>query len=398
MIGSKDEEKTISEERRTVKMSVAINIEHAVKKYGDTTVIPDLSVSVKNGEFFTLLGPSGCGKTTLLRMIAGFNTVEGGYFKFNDRIINDMEPGKRDIGMVFQNYAIFPNMTVRKNVEFGLKYKNVPKEQRSKEADKFLKLVHVDQYADRMPERLSGGQQQRVALARALVIKPEVLLMDEPLSNLDAKLRVEMRTVIKNIQKDVGITTVYVTHDQEEAMAVSDRIAVMNKGVIQHCGEPKNIYLRPANLFVATFIGKSNVMEGRLLMKEGVCLLEFPGGYQVEVPAILKKERKNRPVTVSVRPEEFVLEPYSDTKRGQGIIATVQDHVFLGSNTHYFLKMENGETVEAMEESDMDSQIKAGSKVLLTVKAKKINVFDKETTDSLMEGVKNSVSAFPEKK
>ncbi|MGO4947045.1 ABC transporter ATP-binding protein [Blautia sp. Sow4_E7] len=378
-------------------MSVAINIEHAVKKYGDTTVIPDLSVSVKNGEFFTLLGPSGCGKTTLLRMIAGFNTVEGGYFKFNDRIINDMEPGKRDIGMVFQNYAIFPNMTVRKNVEFGLKYKNVPKEQRSKEADKFLKLVHVDQYADRMPERLSGGQQQRVALARALVIKPEVLLMDEPLSNLDAKLRVEMRTVIKNIQKDVGITTVYVTHDQEEAMAVSDRIAVMNKGVIQHCGEPKNIYLRPANLFVATFIGKSNVMEGRLLMKEGVCLLEFPGGYQVEVPAILKKERKNRPVTVSVRPEEFVLEPYSDTKRGQGIIATVQDHVFLGSNTHYFLKMENGETVEAMEESDMDSQIKAGSKVLLTVKEKKINVFDKETTDSLMEGVKNSVSAFPEK-
>ena len=378
-------------------MSVAINIEHAVKKYGDTTVIPDLSVSVKNGEFFTLLGPSGCGKTTLLRMIAGFNTVEGGYFKFNDRVINDMEPGKRDIGMVFQNYAIFPNMTVRKNVEFGLKYKNVPKEQRSKEADKFLKLVHVDQYADRMPERLSGGQQQRVALARALVIKPEVLLMDEPLSNLDAKLRVEMRTVIKNIQKDVGITTVYVTHDQEEAMAVSDRIAVMNKGVIQHCGEPKNIYLRPANLFVATFIGKSNVMEGRLLMKEGVCLLEFPGGYQVEVPAILKKERKNRPVTVSVRPEEFVLEPYSDTKRGQGIIATVQDHVFLGSNTHYFLKMENGETVEAMEESDMDSQIKAGSKVLLTVKAKKINVFDKETTDSLMEGVKNSVSAFPEK-
>ena len=378
-------------------MSVAINIEHAVKKYGDTTVIPDLSVSVKNGEFFTLLGPSGCGKTTLLRMIAGFNTVEGGYFKFNDKIINDMEPGKRDIGMVFQNYAIFPNMTVRKNVEFGLKYKNVPKEQRSKEADKFLKLGHVDQYADRMPERLSGGQQQRVALARALVIKPEVLLMDEPLSNLDAKLRVEMRTVIKNIQKDVGITTVYVTHDQEEAMAVSDRIAVMNKGVIQHCGEPKNIYLRPANLFVATFIGKSNVIEGKLVMKDGVCLLEFPGGYQVEVPAILKKEQKNRPVTVSVRPEEFVLEPYSDGKRGQGIIATVQDHVFLGSNTHYFLKMENGETVEAMEESDMDAQIKAGSKVLLTVKAKKINVFDKETTASLMEGVKNSVSAFPEK-
>ena len=200
-------------------MSVTITIQNAVKRYGNVTVIPDLSVTIRNGELFTLLGPSGCGKTTLLRMIAGFNTIEGGSFKFNNRLINDMEPGKRGIGMVFQNYAIFPNMTVRKNVEFGLKYKDMPKEQMRKQAQKFLELVHVDQYADRMPERLSGGQQQRVALARALVIQPDVLLMDEPLSNLDAKLRVEMRTVIKNIQKEVGITTVYVTHDQEEAMA-----------------------------------------------------------------------------------------------------------------------------------------------------------------------------------
>ena len=182
-------------------MSVAIDISHGLKKYGDTTVIPDLSLTVRNGEFFTLLGPSGCGKTTLLRMIAGFNSIEGGTFKFNDKVINDMEPGKRGIGMVFQNYAIFPNMTVRKNVEFGLKYKNIPKNQIREEADRFLKLVHVDQYADRMPEKLSGGQQQRVALASALVIKPDVLLMDEPLSNLDAKLRVEMRTVIREIQK-----------------------------------------------------------------------------------------------------------------------------------------------------------------------------------------------------
>lgn len=376
-------------------MSVAINIEHAVKKYGDTTVIPDLSVSVKNGEFFTLLGPSGCGKTTLLRMIAGFNSVEGGYFKFNDKIINDMEPGKRDIGMVFQNYAIFPNMTVRKNVEFGLKYKNVPKEERSKEADKFLKLVHVDQYADRMPERLSGGQQQRVALARALVIKPDVLLMDEPLSNLDAKLRVEMRTVIKNIQKDVGITTVYVTHDQEEAMAVSDRIAVMNKGVIQHCGEPKNIYLRPANLFVATFIGKSNVIDAKISMKNGKCMLEFPGGYQVYMQTIRKEEQKNRDVSISVRPEEFILHTYSEEKKNNGIVATVKDHVFLGSNTHYFMELENGDMVEAMEESDMDSQITSGSKVILTVKEKKINVFDKNSTVSLMDGVENFVYCPP---
>ena len=228
-------------------MSVTISIEHAVKKYGSLTVIPDLSVKIANGEFFTLLGPSGCGKTTLLRMVAGFNSIEGGSFRFNDKEINSMEPGKRGIGMVFQNYAIFPNLTVRKNVEFGLKYRNMPKSRMREEADKFMKLVHVDEYAERMPEQLSGGQQQRIALARALVIEPDVLLMDEPLSNLDAKLRVEMRTVIKRIQHEVGITTIYVTHDQEEALAISDRIAVMKDGVIHHCGRPDNIYQRPAD-------------------------------------------------------------------------------------------------------------------------------------------------------
>lgn len=199
-------------------MSVAINIKHAKKAYGENVIIPNLSLTIKPGEFFTLLGPSGCGKTTLLRMIAGFNSIEDGDFCFNDHRINDLNPAKRNIGMVFQNYAIFPNMTVRKNVEFGLKNKKYPKDQIGPQTDKFLKLMQIDGMADRMPDRLSGGQQQRVALARALCIQPDVLLMDEPLSNLDAKLRVEMRTVIKNIQHSVGITTVYVTHDQEEAM------------------------------------------------------------------------------------------------------------------------------------------------------------------------------------
>ena len=208
-------------------MSVTIKIKNAVKKYGNTTIISDLSLRIKEGEFFTLLGPSGCGKTTLLRMIAGFNSIEGGDFYFNDKRINDMDPAKRNIGMVFQNYAIFPNMTVEKNVAFGLKNRKLPAETIKEQTDRFLKLMQIDEYRDRMPERLSGGQQQRVALARALAITPDVLLMDEPLSNLDAKLRVEMRTVIKHIQNSVGITTVYVTHDQEEAMAVSDRIAVM---------------------------------------------------------------------------------------------------------------------------------------------------------------------------
>ena len=173
-------------------MSVVIKIKDVVKKYDDNTVISDLSLDIKESEFFTLLGPSGCGKTTLLRMIAGFNSIEGGDIYFNDKRINDIDPAKRNIGMVFQNYAIFPNLTVRNNVAFGLKPRKLPKDQIIAETDKFMKLMHIDEYADRMPEQLSGGQQQRVALARALVIKPDVLLMDEPLSNLDAKLRVEM--------------------------------------------------------------------------------------------------------------------------------------------------------------------------------------------------------------
>ena len=253
-------------------MSVCIRIKDAVKKYGDNTIISDLSLNIKEGEFFTLLGPSGCGKTTLLRMIAGFNSIEGGDFYFNDKRINDIDPSKRNIGMVFQNYAIFPHMTVRDNVAFGLKNRKESKETIQKETDEFMKLMHISEYADRMPDRLSGGQQQRVALARALVIKPDVLLMDEPLSNLDAKLRVEMRTVIKEIQHTVGITNVYVTHDQEEAMAVSDRIAVINKGDIQQVGTPKDIYQRPANLFVATFIGRSNVLDGELRMEARAAL------------------------------------------------------------------------------------------------------------------------------
>lgn len=369
-------------------MSVAITINHTVKRYGNVTVIPDLSLHIQEGELFTLLGPSGCGKTTLLRMIAGFNSIEGGTFRFNDKVINDMDPGKRDIGMVFQNYAIFPNMSVRKNVEFGLKYKNLTKAQAHEEADKFMKLVHVDEYADRMPDRLSGGQQQRVALARALVIKPDVLLMDEPLSNLDAKLRVEMRTVIKEIQRQVGITTVYVTHDQEEAMAISDRIAVMKDGVIHHCSEPKNIYQRPADLFVATFIGKSNLLKASLRVSDGKTFLVLPNGYEEEINTLRPEECRDREVTLSVRPEELIVLPENDASRGMK--ATINDSVFLGSNTHYFVTLETGERAEIIQESEIDSIIPPGTNVRLTLKVKKVNLFDPETTQSLMKGVKNS--------
>ena len=319
-------------------MSVTISIEHAVKKYGSLTVIPDLSVKIANGEFFTLLGPSGCGKTTLLRMVAGFNSIEGGSFRFNDKEINSMEPGKRGIGMVFQNYAIFPNLTVRKNVEFGLKYRNMPKSRMREEADKFMKLVHVDEYAERMPEQLSGGQQQRIALARALVIEPDVLLMDEPLSNLDAKLRVEMRTVIKRIQHEVGITTIYVTHDQEEALAISDRIAVMKDGVIHHCGRPDNIYQRPADVFVATFIGKTNLLAGQMSEENGQAYITVCGSGRIPFHTIRPDAVGSREVILSIRPEEFKV--WRDGETSEGLRATIRDSVFLGPNTHYFAQLD----------------------------------------------------------
>ena len=368
-------------------MSVNIRINDAVKKYGDNTIISDLSLNIKEGEFFTLLGPSGCGKTTLLRMIAGFNSIEGGDFYFNDTRINEMDPAKRNIGMVFQNYAIFPNMTVEKNVAFGLKNRKLPKEEIKEKTDQFLKLMKIEEYRDRMPERLSGGQQQRVALARALAITPDVLLMDEPLSNLDAKLRVEMRTVIKEIQNSIGITTVYVTHDQEEAMAVSDRIAVMNAGVIQQIGSPQNLYQRPANLFVATFIGHTNVIDGEIKVEGKDAYLLFPDGYRVKMDTIKEEEKKDQKVKCSIRPEEL----YIDKNSKEGLHAVVDDAVFLGLNTHYFVHFDNGEKVEIVQESQIDSIIPKGSDVYLSIKTEKINIFSEDGSRNLVNGVVNDL-------
>jgi|LSQX01.2.fsa_nt_gb iron(III) transport system ATP-binding protein len=372
-------------------MSKTITIKNAVKRYGENTVIPNLSLQIENSELFTLLGPSGCGKTTLLRMIAGFNTIEGGEFYFDDSLINNMEPGQRKIGMVFQNYAIFPNMTVRKNVAFGLKYLDISKEEAKETTEEFLKLVHVHPYADRMPDKLSGGQQQRVALARALVIKPDVLLMDEPLSNLDAKLRVEMRTVIKQIQKEVGITTVYVTHDQEEAMAISDRIAVMKDGEIRHCSTPQNIYLRPADLFVATFIGKSNLINAELIDRDQNAVVKFSNGYEVELDTVRNEETFDRNVTVSIRPEEFKIIKTESIDDDQGIHGVIKDSIFLGLNTHYLVTLETGEDVEIIQESSIDKIIPEGSSITLVVNSEKMNVFDTDTTLSLMKDVNNNI-------
>ena len=368
-------------------MSVNIVIRNAKKAYGDNVIIPDLSLDIKEGEFFTLLGPSGCGKTTLLRMIAGFNSIEGGDFYFNDTRINDKDPAKRNIGMVFQNYAIFPNMTVEKNVAFGLKNRKLPAAEIAEKTDKFLQLMKIDEYRDRMPERLSGGQQQRVALARALAITPDVLLMDEPLSNLDAKLRVEMRNVIKNIQHDVGITTVYVTHDQEEAMAVSDRIAVMKLGHIQQIGTPKALYQRPANIFVATFIGRTNVLDSEIVVENGSAYLKLKNGYKVLVDTVKPEEIRNQKVVASIRPEELIVHRKNDN----GFKGVITDSVFLGLNTHYYVKLETGEEVEVIQESKIDSIIPAGTEIALTIKTEKINLFNEDGSKSIVTGVINDM-------
>ncbi len=364
-------------------MGATISIENAVKRFGNDTIINGLNLDIRPGEFFTLLGPSGCGKTTLLRMIIGFNTIEGGTFKINNQVINDIPTNKRNIGMVFQNYAVFPHMSVFDNVAFGLKNRKLPKAEIQEKVDAILKVVKIDHLKDRMPAKLSGGQQQRVALARAIVIEPQVLLMDEPLSNLDAKLRVEMRNAIRRIQQQIGITTIYVTHDQEEALAVSDRLAVMNNGVIQQIDTPPRVYQRPANQFVANFIGLSNFLTAKVRRGGGETVLCFTedGGYEVAIPFLEPSVADGQEVMAAIRPEEFLLA--ADT--GAGIPATIQSSVFLGTATHYFLTLPSGKDAEVIQHSDeLWEIIPDGTQVRLTVKEKKINVFTADGSTPLV--------------
>ncbi|WP_066191055.1 MULTISPECIES: ABC transporter ATP-binding protein [Gracilibacillus] len=357
-------------------MSVTIKFNDIIKKYADKTVISGLSLDIKKGEFFTLLGPSGCGKTTLLRMIAGFNSIEGGEISFDDRVMNRITPQHRNIGMVFQNYAIFPNLNVKNNVAFGLKNRKIEKEEIEQRVDRILDVVQISQFKKSMPENLSGGQQQRIALARAIVMEPNVLLMDEPLSNLDAKLRIDMREAIKEIQHKVGITTVYVTHDQEEAMAVSDRIAVMYNGIIQQVGTPREIYQRPSNIFVASFIGRTNILERSLKQEGGKQVLIMGEDYKLEMNHIPQKEK----IKISIRPEEFTI---SSTQ--EGIAGEVQHNVFLGTNVHYTVKLNNDEFVEVIQEATLGEPIEPGTKIKLLMNKEKINLFDYETERNVLE-------------
>lgn len=369
-------------------MSVAINIEKVCKKYDDLTIIPELSAHINNGEFFTLLGPSGCGKTTLLRMIAGFNSIESGTIKFDNQIINDLPAHKRNIGMVFQSYAIFPHLTVRENVEYGLKIRNINKQELKQKVDDILKLIQIDKYQDRLPARLSGGQQQRVALARAIVIHPQVLLMDEPLSNLDAKLRIQMRGVIREIQKQIGITTVYVTHDQEEALAISDRIAVMNLGQIQQIASPEEIYSRPKNIFVASFIGHSNLFYANIKKDNDKTYIIFKNNFKMLMNNISESVTDEQEVIVGIRPEEFSI------SKSEGLDCKIKTNTFLGRYNNYFLDFKedmlvpNQASIEYSQDlGHAEKMYHTGDCIKLLPNDKKINVFDKDSHISLIKDV-----------
>ncbi len=356
-------------------MSNAVIIKDAVKKYGDFTALHGVSLDIHEGEFFTLLGPSGCGKTTLLRMIAGFNSIEGGDFYFGDKRINDVPAHKRDIGMVFQNYAIFPHLSVRENVAYGLKARKMKAADIKPKVDEALELVQISHLAERKPSELSGGQQQRVALARAFVIEPSVLLMDEPLSNLDAKLRVQMRSVIKKLQKRLGITTIYVTHDQEEALAISDRIAVMKDGVIKQIGTPREIYAKPQNPFVAGFIGVSNFLECDVKCSGGnEAEVDIQGELSIKVPV---SKAYNGKAKLSARPEQLF---FSE----EGMPGTILFSTFLGDFIEYEVELDNGQSLIVNEYTKDTSAVHSdGDKVHLSFDPLRISLYTADSEEVL---------------
>lgn len=319
---------------------IAVDVRDAVKRYGDFTALQKISLQIRDNEFFTLLGPSGCGKTTLLRMIAGFEDVtEGAIFLFGDEI-ETLPPDQRPVNTVFQNYALFPHMNVLENVGFGLEMQGKSKAEARKRAAEMLALVQLSDFAKRKPAQLSGGQQQRVALARALAPSPKVLLLDEPLSALDLKLRKAMQIELKHIQRETGITFIFVTHDQEEALTMSDRIAVMSAGELQQLGEAREIYERPRNMFVADFIGETNLLEVDIHAVDkdhATCVLSGGQTLLCEAVAGIAKGAK---VHVSIRPERLVL---SDRPtKGESLKAKVVENVFIGTDITTHLVVENG--------------------------------------------------------
>ena len=345
-----------------------IRIENLSKHYGtkaELAAVSDLNLDIKDNQFVTLLGPSGCGKTTTLRLIAGYLTPDGGSIRVGDRLVSApgkvVPPEERGMGMVFQNYAVWPHKTVFENVAFGLRVRGIAKDDARRRIAKMLELVNLTGFETRYPNELSGGQQQRVALARSLVVEPEILLLDEPLSNLDAKLRERMRWELKALQRRTGITFVYVTHDQAEALALSDQIAVMHQGRLQQFGTPREVYARPANRVVADFMGLVNLLPGKVTAVDTV--VAGPLTLRLSLPRDLTVGSS---VDIAIRPEDIRL-------GSDGIPARVEEQSYLGNLSEYHVALADGTRLRV--QAPALAQFPVGSTVALTVDADQCNVF-----------------------
>jgi multiple sugar transport system ATP-binding protein len=348
-----------------------LTFEGVTKRFEDATAVDDLNLDVTDGEFMVLLGPSGCGKTTALRMVAGLEDVTAGRVRIGDRVVNDLEPKDRDVAMVFQSYALYPHMTVAKNIEFPLRQRNVEKDERDRMVGETAATLGLTDYLGRRPGQLSGGQRQRVALARAIVRHPQAFLMDEPLSNLDAALRTQTRADIVTLQERLGTTTLYVTHDQVEAMTMGDRIAVMSKGVLQQVGQPQEIYERPANVFVAGFIGSPgmNLLTGELDPSVGARMVRVETG-TVPVPARVVANRAVG-VTVGFRPEALTVDPQGSFTAAVTIVE------LLGAEVHVVARV--GETRVVVRQDITRPRPSLGETITLRVDPEGVHVFDAVT-------------------
>lgn len=352
-----------------------IELKNVSKFYGDTPALQNISLEIANGEFLTLLGPSGCGKTTILRLLSGLEKPSQGEFYLNGQDIADTPPEKRPVNTVFQNYALFPHMTVWDNVAFGLKMKRVSQEEISEKVTKVLEQVHLSEFAKRMPSQLSGGQQQRVAIARAIINNPVVLLLDEPFSALDSKLRKQMQLEMKMLQRRLGITFVFVTHDQEEAFAMSDRVVVMNKGSIMQIGSPQEIYEEPANLFVARFVGEINVLDATITSSK-IRTEKNEHIYEASVEGLpftlhTKHEyEKGDTVEVLLRPEDLVVYLETDNALNPPYFkGTIDYTVYKGATVDIVLTLDNGKVLQAAEFFNEDDEVityNKGDKVVVS--------------------------------
>jgi iron(III) transport system ATP-binding protein len=354
--------------RYPARMPTAISIRSLTKAFGSgpaaAVAVDGISLDINPGELFFLLGPSGCGKTTLLRMIAGFIDPTSGSIAFDGRDVTHTAPNKRNTGMVFQSYALWPHMSVAQNVAFGLGIRKVPRNERERRVADALAAVRMAEYAERKPNQLSGGQQQRVALARALVIRPDVLLLDEPLSNLDAKLRIELRSEIRRVCKETGITAVYVTHDQKEALSMADRVSVLSQGRVVQTGPPEELYRRPQSRFVAEFLGETNFIRGRLGMRatDGVEVQTAAG----KLLAATGFAHDNAEVVCSIRPEAF---RFSDADRSPSntLPGRIVDTTYLGEMAQYNIELPGGTRVKVADLNPLAARSRAGESITLTV-------------------------------